>query len=158
MAILRDYKCEEHGFFTAWEPKCEHCDREVFSVILKAPTMRDSVVAGRSKRNDSNIKQLAKDFGMTNIKSTKEGEAQDGYLTRNNAEKSAQEKDFEVQQKMNGVIWGGDQRYSMQNMLAGGAVRSAMGEAVGFNPKDANLPKTLPTVVHANDPTLKIDK
>lgn len=158
MAILRDYKCEEHGFFTAWEPKCEHCDREVYSVILKAPTMRDSVVAGRSKRNDSNIKQLAKDFGMTNIKSTKEGEAQDGYLTRNNAEKSAQEKDFEVQQKMNGVIWGGDQRYSMQNMLAGGAVRSAMGEAVGFNPKDANLPKTLPTVVHANDPTLKIDK
>lgn len=120
--------------------------------------MRDSVVAGRSKRNDSNIKQLAENFGMTNIKSTKEGEAQDGYLTRNNAEKSAQEKDFEVQQKMNGVIWGGDQRYSMQNMLAGGAVRSAMGEAVGFNPKDANLPKTLPTVVHANDPTLKIDK
>ena len=158
MGILRDYKCEEHGYFTAWEPKCEHCDREVFSVILKAPTMRDSVVGGRSKRNDSNIKQLAKDFNMTNIKSTREGESQTGYLTRNNAEKSAQERDFETQQKMNGVIWGGDQRYSMQSMLAGGAVRSAMGEAVGFDPKNANLPKTLPTVVHANDPTLKIDK
>jgi hypothetical protein len=158
MGILRDYKCEEHGYFTAWEPKCEHCDREVYSVILKAPTMRDSVVGGRSKKNDNNIKQLAKDFGMTNIKSTREGEAQDGYLTRNNAEKSAQERDFEVQQKMNGVIWGGDQRYSMNAMLQGGMVKSAMGEAVGFNPKDANLPKTLPTVVHANDPTLKIDK
>jgi hypothetical protein len=51
----------------------------------QSPTMRDSVKGGRSKRNDDNIKGLARDFDMTNIKSTREGEAQDGYLTRNNA-------------------------------------------------------------------------
>ena len=36
-----------------------------------------------------------------------------------------------------GVIWGGDSRFSMQNMLAGGAVRSVRGESVGFKPSDA---------------------
>jgi hypothetical protein len=161
MAVLRDYKCPTHGYFTAWEPKCEHGCDDVAVVFLKAPTMRDSVVGGRSKKNDTNIKQLAKDFNMTNIKSTREGEAQDGYLARNNAEKTAQEKAYEAEQaqrRANGVIWGEAGRYSMQSMLAGGAVKSAMGEAVGFNPKDANLPSKLPTVVHANDPSLKIDK
>jgi hypothetical protein len=47
--------------------------------------MRDSTKTGRTKRNDNNLKQLAADFGMTDIKSVKEGESQQGYLTRNNA-------------------------------------------------------------------------
>ena len=157
MGILRSYKCPRHGYFDAWEPLCEHGCTDVAQVILKAPTMRDSTRTGRSKRNDNNLKQLAVDFGMTDIKSVKEGEAQPGYLTRNNAKISKQEEEAAIAAKMNGVIWGGDNRFSMQNMLSGAAVRSAMGEPVGFNPKDANLPQKLPTVVHANDPTLKID-
>ena len=158
MGILRSYKCPRHGYFDAWEPLCEHGCTDVAQVILKAPTMRDSTKTGRSKRNDNNLKQLAVDFGMTDIKSVKEGEAQPGYLTRNNAKVSKQEEEAAIQAKINGVIWGGDNRFSMQNMLSGAAVQSVKGEQVGFNPKDANLPSSLPTIVHANDPTLKIDK
>ena len=158
MGILRSYKCPRHGYFDAWEPLCEHGCTDVAQVILKAPTMRDSTRTGRSKRNDNNLKQLAVDFGMTDIKSVKEGEAQPGYLTRNNAKVSKQEEEAAIQAKINGVIWGGDNRFSMQNMLSGAAVQSVKGEQVGFNPKDANLPSSLPTIVHANDPTLKIDK
>lgn len=160
MGILRSYKCPRHGFFEAWEPVCEHGCTDVAQVFLRAPTMRDSTKTGRSKRNDNNLKQLAVDFGMTDIKSVKEGEAQPGYLTRNNAKVSKQEEEAAIAAKINGVMWGdaGAGMFNMQNMLSGGAVRSAMGEPVGFNPKDANLPQKLPTIVHANDPTLKIEK
>jgi len=156
MAILRSYKCPRHGFFEAWEPLCEHGCDDVAVVFLRAPSMRDSVKSGRTKRNDNNLKQLAVDFGMTDIKSVKEGESQQGYLTRNNAKINEQEAEMARQAKLNGVMWGDAGKYSMQSMLAGGAVKSAMGEQVGFNPKDANLPTKLPTVVHANDPNLKI--
>lgn len=160
MGILRSYKCPRHGYFDAWEPLCEQGCTDVAQVILKAPTMRDSTKTGRSKKNDNNLKQLAADFGMSDIKSVKEGEAQPGYLTRNNAKVSKQEEEMAIQAKMNGVMWGdaGAGAFNMANMLSGGAVRSAMGEPVGFNPKDANLPDKLPTIVHANDPDLKIDK
>ena len=154
MAIMRDYKCPRHGYFTAWEPMCHEGCTDVAQVILRAPTMRDSVVGGRSKRNDSNIKQLAKDFGMTNIKSTREGEFQDGYLTRNNAP----EPDMPPQSRPgDAVMWGNAGRFSMEGML-GGMIKPVKDEQVGFSPKDANLPSKLPTVVHANDPTLKIEK
>ena len=73
MAVMRDYKCPRHGYFTAWEPVCHEGCEDVAQVILRAPTMRDSVIGGRSKRNDTNLKQLAKDFDMTDIKSVKEG-------------------------------------------------------------------------------------
>jgi hypothetical protein len=116
--------------------------------------MRDSVIGGRSKRNDTNIKQLAKDFDMTNIKSTKEGEAQDGYLTRKNAPPPEMPPE---QAPGNGVMWGDAGKFSMAGML-GGMIKSVRGEPVGFSPKDANLPSKLPTVVHANDPSLKIDR
>lgn len=134
MAIKRDYKCQEHGYFEAWEPRCPHGCENVSVVILKAPTMRDSVVGGRSKRNDENIKGLAKDFGMTNIKSTREGEFQEGYLTRNNAPPPPQEPSAG-----SGLIWGGDSRFNMQSMLSGRAVRPVRDEQVGFSPKDANI-------------------
>ena len=28
MAVLKSYKCEEHGYFDAWEQACPHCDVE----------------------------------------------------------------------------------------------------------------------------------
>ena len=53
------------------------------------------------------------------------------------AEKQAVEEKNRAEQRTSGVIWGGDGRYSMGNVLKGGAVRSVAGESVGFNPKDA---------------------
>jgi hypothetical protein len=85
------------------------------------------------------------DFDMTNIKSTREGENQAGYFTRKNKtskkqlEKEAREAEQRPREPRPGdaAIWGGDSRYSMGNLLKGGAVRSVMGESVGMNPKDA---------------------
>ena len=154
MAILRDYKCPRHGYFTAWEPMCHEGCEDVAQVILRAPTMRDSVKGGRSKRNDQNIKQLAADFNMTNIKSTREGEAQDGYLTRNNAPVPQQPP---AEAPGSGVIWGDAGKFSMAGML-GGMIKPVADEQVGFSAKDANLPAKFRTIVHADDPTLKLDK
>ena len=51
------------------------------SVIFLQPV---AIKSEKTKRNDKNIEQLALEFNMTDIKSTKEGEHQTGYLKRNN--------------------------------------------------------------------------
>lgn len=155
MAIMRDYKCPRHGYFTAWEPMCHEGCTDVAQVILRAPTMRDSVVGGRSKRNDDNIKGLAKEFGMTNIKSTREGEFQEGYLTRNNGPVPPQQQE---QAPGNGVIWGDAGRFSMNGML-NGMIKPVADEQVGFSPKDANLTRgPIAASYYADQDNLKLDK
>jgi hypothetical protein len=110
-------------------------------------------MSDKTKKNDKTIKQLAMDFDMTNVKSAREGENQAGFFTRKNKTSKKQlEKEAAAAAEQNrqpqprdSVIWGGDNRYSMGNVLRGGAVRPVAGESVGFNPKDAgNLtgPKT----------------
>ena len=151
MPVLHDYKCPRHGYFESMKAKCpmKDCHEEVFVVYLQPP----GLMSDKTKKNDRTVKQLAMDFDMTNIKSTKEGENQAGYFTRKNKmskkqleeEKKAVDEKNLIEQRKSGVIWGGDNRYSLGNVVKGGAVRSVMGESVGFNPKDAgNLtgPKT----------------
>lgn len=146
MAVKRDYKCEAHGFFEAWEAQCPHgCLDGIMIVHLQAP----NYMSDRTKGADSTLKGLAKDFDMTNIKSTREGEMQSGYLTRNNQPPP--------QQAPNGVLWGGGAGYNMASVMSGQAIRSVKGESVGFNPKDAgNLQGPRPASYIADHENLKI--
>ena len=120
--------------------------------------MRDSVVGGRSKRNDDNIKGLAKEFGMTNIKSTREGEFQEGYLTRNNAPQPEMPPEATGGRPGDAVMWGDAGKFNMAGMLAG-MVKPVKDEQVGFSPKDANLTRG-PSVssYYADQDNLKLDK
>jgi len=139
MAVLKSYKCEEHGYFDAWEQACEHCDKVPEQVFLKP----FSIKSDRTKKADRTLKGLAKDFGMTNLKSTREGESQTGYHTRNNKPMSRQEQEFANQPPKGyeaanngGVNWGGAAGMSMPSVLAGTAVKSVYGEPTGFNPRN----------------------
>ena len=82
MAVLHDYFCSEHGIFEAWEAKCpmKICKGEISKVFLQPVGLKSD----KTKATDKNLSNLALDFGMTDIKSTREGEHQSGYLTRNN--------------------------------------------------------------------------
>ena len=143
MAVLHDYKCSKHGYFESRKAECpmKDCTEEVSIVYLQAV----GLMSDGTKKNDKTIKQLAMDFDMTNVKSTREGENQAGYFTRKNktSKKQLKEEAAEAERRANepkprdAAIWGGDGRYSMGNLLKGGAVRSVMGEPVGMNPKDA---------------------
>ena len=129
MAILRDYKCETHGIFEGFSPMCPYgCAEEAKTIFLQPPGMKSD----RSKGIDRTANQLAADFGMTNIKSAKEGENQAGYYTRNNKAPEPREP-----RPGDSAIWGGDQRFNMRNVIAGRAVKPVRDETVGFNPKDA---------------------
>lgn len=151
MPVLHDYKCPKHGYFESRKPQCpmKDCAEEVAIVYLQPV----GLMSDGTKKNDKTIKQLAMDFDMTNVKSTREGENQAGYFTRKNKTSKKQlEKEAAAAAEQNrqprpgdSVIWGGDGRYSMGNMLRGGVVRPVAGESVTFNPKEAgNLtgPKT----------------
>jgi hypothetical protein len=143
MAVLKDYKCDKHGYFESFEAKCpmKNCSEEVYVVFLQAP----GLISDTTKKNDKTVKQLAMDFDMTDVKSTRAGENQAGFFTRKNKTSKKQlEKEAEIAAQRpreprpgDAAIWGGDNRFSMGNLLRGNAVRPVRDEAVSFNPKDA---------------------
>ena len=82
MAVKHDYKCPTHGYFESTKAQCpmKGCQDEVFIVFLQAP----ATISPKTKFTDKSTKQLAIEFGMSDIKTTREGEHQSGYLTRHN--------------------------------------------------------------------------
>ena len=126
MAVLRSYSCAAHGYFDAWEAKCPHGCKKVTQVFTKPFSIKSS----RTKTADKTLDSLASEFKMTNIKSTREGEHQSNYFTRNNQPNKGHEA------ANGGVMWGGGGRFDMGSALAGKAVSSVAGEQVGFNPHD----------------------
>lgn len=81
MAVLHDYKCPVHGFFEGFEAKCPAgCDDVQMVFLQPVGTKSDA-----TRHNDKTLNQLALDFNMSDIKSTREGEAQPPrYATPNN--------------------------------------------------------------------------
>ena len=92
-------------------------------------------------------RNLALDFGMTNIGSAREGENQSKHFSH--AENHPRDS----------VMWGNQGGFSMESITKGGAFRSVRGEQVGVKPTDLGV-KRGPTVAsyfkdHEN---LKIEK
>ena len=165
MAILRDYCCDQHGMFEAWEPNCpmKFCKGEISIVHLKPI----SVKSDKTKATDKRVKQLGIDFGMTDIKTAGEGEHQSGYLKRNNKLSDKEYKEAtEAQEAMqakqprpgDSVIWGGGGNISMKSVM-GGQFKSVNGESVGINPKAAgDLRGPAPASYMADPDNLQVSK
>lgn len=152
--ILRDYKCETHGFFENWHPTCPAGCEDVKQVYLRAP----GIVSSRTRGTDATLKGLAKDFGMTDIKSTREGEYQAGFYTKQNQPQQPQQEAPKEARPGDAAIWGGDNRFNMGNLLRGGAVRPIADESVGVRPQDVgNLtgPKTASYIADHENLTVK---
>lgn len=148
MGVLKDFKCLEHGFFESNEPICpEGCTDGISVVFLQAPLFKSE----KSKAADDHIKGLASDFGMSDIKSAREGESQAGYLTKDNKFSEAEYAQAEAHLKQkqeaereprpgDAAIWGGSfQNLNMSNILSGRAVQSVRGESVGLSPSQAGI-------------------
>jgi hypothetical protein len=120
------------------------CKGEISVVHLKPVGTRSP----KTSATDKNLKQLAIEYDMTDIKSTKAGEHQTGYMKRKNkltdkqfAEATeAMQAQNPQQQKQSrpgdSVIWGGGGNISMKSVM-GGQFKSVNGESVGINPKAA---------------------
>ena len=164
MAVLKDYYCDAHGIFEAWEAKCpmKNCKGELSVVFLKPVGLKSD----KTKKTDKTVKQLAIDYDMTDIKSTKEGEYQTGYMKRNN---KLSDKEFaQATDAMNAqnkearpgdaAIWGAGGNISMKSVM-GGQFKSVNGESVGINPKSAgNLAGPRPASYMADPDNLQVSK
>lgn len=162
MPVKNDYKCPTHGYFESTKAQCpmKGCQDEVFVVFLQAPAM----VSAKTRFTDRSTKQLAMEFDMSDIKTTREGENQSGYLMRKNkfkekdyaeAEKYATRKRSVNKDKIqpqpqpqapkearpgDAAIWGGGfQGLNMQALLAGRGVQPVRDEAVGLTPSQAGI-------------------
>ena len=167
MAVLNDYLCQEHGVFESWDGICKKCGEKGTKVFLGAPAYHGS----RTKNIDKTLQGLAKEFQMTDIKSTREGEFQAGYLSRNNKSLTKQETAMvqahaekqHAQRPGDGAIWGGNgfQGMNMSSVLSGQAVKSIRGEAVGVSPQQAGItrgPTTDPRATMRDHENLSIKK
>ena len=155
------------------------CTSDVHMVILQAP----SLISAKTKFTDKSTKQLAMEFDMSDIKTTREGENQAGYLTRKNkftekeyaeAEKYATRKKGVNKDNLkqapqqppqesragDAAIWGGGfQGLNMQSLLAGRGVQSIKGESVGLTPSQAGInsgPRVDPKSTMRDPDNLKI--
>jgi len=167
MGVLHDYVCPKHGLFESTEEKCyrPRCKQQVIKVFLQPP----GLIGENTKKADRNINQLAIDFNMTNIKSTREGESQDNYYTRNNKTPAAPVESQSIPREprpRDAAIWGGQgQGMSMSTILSGkysAPVGPRIGqapEAAGINPKDAgNLTGPRAASYMKDHQNLKIDQ
>jgi hypothetical protein len=99
-------------------------------VFLKPVALKSD----KTKQADRNLKGLAQDFQMSDIKSTRSGDTQSGYH-HHNVPEEPKEKEA---RPGDAAIWGGNfQNINMQAALAGQVAKSVRGESVGVNPKDA---------------------
>ena len=146
MGVLKDYMCTEHGVFESREAKCpiKFCKGDL-SVIFLQPV---AIKSEKTKRNDKNIEQLALEFNMTDIKSTKEGEHQTGYLKRNNkltdkefaqageamAHNQKMQEEQLVQQRLSGAMWGNGGNINLKSVM-GGQFKPVADESVSVLPK-----------------------
>jgi hypothetical protein len=120
------------------------CKGEISVVHLKPVGTRSP----KTSATDKNLKQLAIEYDMTDIKSTKAGEHQTGYMKRKNKLTDKQfaeatdaiQSQNQQQQKQarpgDSVIWGSGGNISMKSVM-GGQFKSVNGESVGINPKAA---------------------
>ena len=130
MSVLHDYLCASHGLFESYEAECpiKFCTAELNMVFLKPVALKSD----KTKQADRNLRGLAQDFQMSDIKSTREGDTQAGYHHHNVPEPEVKEA-----RPGDAAIWGGNfQNINMQAALAGKVAQSVRGEAVGVNPKD----------------------
>lgn len=122
--VLKEWKCDAHGYFESTEPECPHGCTTINRVFL-TPV---SVKSDRTKGSDKTLEQLAIDFNMSDIKSVREGEAQPPRLAK-------QENPFAVQ-------WGSPNAITNYNTqsIAGEAVNglSAFKQARPGGPKTAS--------------------
>lgn len=133
MAVKHFYNCPTHGVFEAWSATCpsgQKCEGVAITFLRGLGIKSD-----RSKNIDKTSKGLAKEFKMTDIKTTREGESQTGYLTRNNTTPPVAPE----QRPGDGVIWGGAGGMNMSAALAGQMARPVNNERVGLHPKAAGI-------------------
>lgn len=150
MTVIHDYECAVHGVFEARAPKkCpfKGCEEEITKVFLKAPSYKSD----RTKNADKNLKQLGMEFNMTNMRSTREGENQEGYFS---TKKTAP---IPEQRPGSGVMWGNTGRFNLSTGLKGGFARSVAGESVGASPQSVGATQGPKVASYMADPdNLKI--
>jgi hypothetical protein len=134
MAVLKTYECKKHGEFEAWSEEKVRCPAYGCRCKPKEMPCGPSLLSWQTKNADSTLKGLAKDFGMTNIKSTREGESQSGYLTRNNKTPASPPPQVREPRPGDAAIWGNKGGFDMGSIMSGNRFRSVRGETVGVKP------------------------
>ena len=158
--ILKDYHCTEHGYFEGWKDACpiKGCAGDISVVFLKPVGIKSD----KTKQADKTIQGLADDFHMTDIKSTREGDNQAGYFTRNNSQTPKEREEAlahaEKREPRPGdaALWGGAGGINMQSVM-GGMFKPVKDESVSVVPSSvANFAQPRANSYVADHENLKI--
>ena len=142
MAVLHDYKCAVHGFFESHDALCPHGCEDVQLVFLQPVGMRSD----STRHADTTLNELARDYGMSDIKSVREGESQPNPLLQN---KQAARSDHPF-----AVKWGNPKE------IGNFSLNSVRGEQVqglaSMKESGVSLPKLRPAAVIRDHENLQV--
>lgn len=71
MAVIKEFSCPGHGPFESTEPRCPHGCTVVSEREFRTAPAHHS---GKTKRTDDLVRQQVEAFGLTNIRSSRQGE------------------------------------------------------------------------------------
>ena len=111
--VMKEWKCDEHGYFDATEGICPNGCTEGINQVFLTPVAYKS---DRSKNIDKTTRQLAMDFSMSDIKTVREGERQ--------PQRFQPKVDKNAPPRPTGVMWGNP------NSIGQYGLRSVAGENV----------------------------
>lgn len=143
--IIKEWKCDEHGYFESDRPECpDGCLKGISQVFLTPVKYKSN----RTKNIDKTTSQLALDYKMSDIKTVREGEAQPPRLA--NKEPTPQSD------RPTGVMWGNPKSISNYNL------KSVNGETINglAAVKEGGVALTKPRTASyiADHQNLKIEK
>lgn len=143
--VIKEWKCEEHGYFESDKPVCSHGCMKGISQVFLTPVKYKS---DRSKNIDKTTNQLALDYKMSDIKTVREGEAQPPRLANQAPTPQAD--------RPTGVMWGNPKSIGNYNLssIKGEAVNGL--SAVKEGGVQLTRPKTASYI--ADHQNLKLDK
>lgn len=110
---LHDYRCPEHGLFESFEAACktEGCQNPVTQVFLKPV----GTVSARTRGIDRELRLTAESFGMTDLRSAREGENQMGYMPKVVPYREPEP----VSQMPENIQWGSWGKHTADTVMAG---------------------------------------
>jgi hypothetical protein len=120
---MKDYSCNAHGYFEAWEPVCPKGCKGA-GMIQVVHLQATSFVTSKTKNLDKTIRGLAKEFNLTDM-NNKDGQP----VKRPDPKTGEREKAYQeyIKKKFGDTGWAQVQKGGIQDFTNGGKVVGGTG-------------------------------
>ena len=131
MAVLKRFICSKHGEFDAWAEGSVRCPAAKCRCKPREMVSAPAYHGGRTAGIDKTLNNLASDFKMTDMRSSKEGDSQAGFHHHGQSN--------DAPPPGSGVLWGNAGAMNLETLIKGGGPKPVRDEKVGIKASDMGV-------------------